>query len=149
MKKLFDKEAYEEIAGRINRLSPETQRHWGKMSVDQMLAHCTITLQTAKGEKYYPQLLIGRLIGRFLRGSIMKEDPFSKNSPTNPAFKVSDSRDFEAEKSKLLLNLKEFHEGGESKCTVKPHSFFGKLTPVEWGTLMYKHLDHHLRQFGV
>jgi len=38
---------------------------------------------------------------------------------------------------------------GPAGCTKHPHSFFGKLTPEEWAILSYKHLDHHLRQFGV
>jgi Protein of unknown function (DUF1569) len=42
-----------------------------------------------------------------------------------------------------------FAKGGAEGCTKHPHNFFGKLTPLEWATGMYKHLDHHLRQFGA
>ena len=42
-----------------------------------------------------------------------------------------------------------FAAAGPKGCTTHPHSFFGPLTPDEWAILMYKHLDHHLRQFGV
>jgi hypothetical protein len=149
MKNLFDKPAFDEIVERINKLSPGSQRQWGKMNVDQMLAHCVISLQAASGEKYFPPRLIGKLIGRFLKFTIMKERPVPKNSPTNPAFVITETAGFEKEKERLLQLVNNFHTGGEAKCTTNPHSFFCKLTPVQWGTLMYKHLDHHLKQFGV
>jgi hypothetical protein len=31
----------------------------------------------------------------------------------------------------------------------KESNSFGKLTASEWNIMMYKHLDHHLTQFGV
>jgi transposase InsO family protein len=62
---------------------------------------------------------------------------------------VSDSRDFSLEQRRLKDCVREFHQGGEAKCTRHPHPFFGNLTPQEWSRGMYKHLDHHLRQFGA
>jgi len=149
MKTLFQKEAVDEILNRVNKLSPGTQHQWGKMNVDQMLAHCSISMETAIGSKYFPQLLIGKLIGRFFKSSGVGEKPIKKNSPTNPAFIIKNPEVFEKEKQNLLSLINQFHLGGEAKCTTNPHSFFGKLTPAEWGSLQYKHLDHHLTQFGV
>ena len=149
MKTLYQKEAADEIINRVNKLSPSTQRQWGKMNVDQMLAHCSISLETAGGIKYFPQRLIGKLIGRFFKSVVVGEKPFKKNSPTNPAFIFVNTEGFEKEKQDLLGLINQFHQGGEARCTKNPHSFFGKLTPQEWGSLMYKHLDHHLTQFGV
>jgi transposase InsO family protein len=62
---------------------------------------------------------------------------------------IADKRDFAREQEQLKVCVRQFHEGGEERCTKHPHSFFGPLTPQEWATGMYKHLDHHLRQFGV
>jgi len=149
VKTLFQKEIVNEIIIRIEKLSPETQRLWGKMNVDQMLAHCAIGLETAIGSKYYPQLLFGKLLGRFFKSMGVGDRPINKNGPTNPAFIITNTDGFEKEKQNLLNLIKHFSEGGEAKCTTNPHSFFGKLTPLEWSSLMYKHLDHHLRQFGV
>jgi hypothetical protein len=42
-----------------------------------------------------------------------------------------------------------FTAAGPTGCTTSPHSFFGRLTPEQWAILTFKHLDHHLRQFGV
>ena len=144
---LFQKEAVNEIVNRINKLSPNTQRQWGKMSVDQMLAHCSIGLETAIGSKYFPQLPVGKLIGRFFKFFRIGDRTISKNSPTNPGFIIATTMGFEKEKENLIILAKQFSEGGETKCTSNHHSFFGKLTPGEWGKLMYKHLNHHLSQF--
>ncbi|MCX6174836.1 MAG: DUF1569 domain-containing protein [Ignavibacteriales bacterium] len=149
MKTLYQKEVVDGIINRVNKLSPNIQRQWGKMNVDQMLAHCSIGLETAIGTKFFPQLLIGKLIGKFFKSSGVGEKPIKKNSPTNPAFIIKNPEAFENEKQNLIGLINQFHQGGEAKCTTNPHSFFGKLTPAEWGSLQYKHLDHHLTQFGV
>jgi hypothetical protein len=149
MKTLFQKESYEELVNRINQLTPGTQRLWGKMNVDQMLAHCSATVEAATGEKYYPQVFIGKVLGRFFKNSFLNDVPLKRNGPTNPAFQISNPENFENEKKKLLRLIQLFYDGGEAKCTTNPHSFFGKLSQEEWARLMYKHLDHHLQQFGA
>jgi len=77
------------------------------------------------------------------------EDPLRKNSPTAKSLIVTDQRDLGKERERLSGLIDKFAAGGPAKCTKNPHSFFGRLTPEEWSILMYKHLDHHLRQFGV
>ncbi|NUM80118.1 DUF1569 domain-containing protein [bacterium] len=149
MKNLFQSECANEILQRIDRLTPQTQRQWGRMDVAQMLAHCAVTMEVATDQKYLPWAFIGKILGRFFRSSFIGEKPVPKNSPTNPAFLMTGQHDFLAEKERLKKLVRQFFEGGESKCTKHPHSFFGPLTAVEWATGMYKHLDHHLRQFGV
>jgi hypothetical protein len=94
-------------------------------------------------------MFIGRILSPFIKSILTNEKPFQKNTPTDRTFVYTDQRNFDQEKVKLQNIIKEFAEGGKDKCTTHPHSFFGKLTPNEWGVGMYKHLDHHLRQFGV
>ena len=149
MNTLFEKESAEEMLSRIDSLQPTTQRQWGKMDVAQMMAHCSSALDMASGKLVLPRVLIGRILGRLVRPIYSNEKPFSKSSPTDPKLVVSDPRDFQREREQLKLKVREFQEGGEGKCTRHPHPFFGALTPYEWGRGMYKHLDHHLRQFGA
>jgi len=149
MKTLFEKDASDEIIGRIDRLQPAVQRQWGKMDVAQMMAHCSAALDMASGKMVLPRLFIGRLIGGFVRPIYSNEKPFAKNNPTDPKLVISDKRDFQREQQQLRMKVREFQEGGEAKCTRHPHPFFGSLTTYEWGRGMYKHLDHHLRQFGA
>jgi hypothetical protein len=57
------------------------------------------------------------------------------------------AKDFAAEQQRLIDWIDRFSAGGPERCTTHPHCFFGQMTPLEWATLGYKHLDHHLRQF--
>jgi hypothetical protein len=149
MKNLFERETADEVVSRIEKLQPSSPRQWGKMDAAQMLAHCSATMDMASGRLNIPRLLIGRLIAPFFKPIYTNEKPFSKNGPTDKKLVVADSRDFFREQEQLKLKVRQFHEGGVAKCTPHPHPFFGALTPQEWARGSYKHLDHHLRQFGA
>ena len=148
MKNLFQPDAVEEVMARIDRLSPYSQPQWGKMDVAQMLAHLSTTMDMASGKFAAKRSLIGRLIGPRVRHIISDDSPMRRNSPTAKELRVVAS-DFAREHQRLKQSVRQFHDGGESHVTKHPHPFFGALTPVEWSTGMYKHLDHHLKQFGV
>lgn len=149
MKSLFTPSDAKEILNRIDKIESTSQRQWGKMNVAQMLAHCANGLEMALGVINPRRVFIGRLIGGFLKSVYTNEKPFSKDSPTSEEIKVTTPKDFAAEKIRLIELVKQFSEGGESGCTQHPHPFFGKLTPSEWSIGMYKHIDHHFRQFGA
>jgi uncharacterized protein DUF1569 len=149
MKNLFQQETVDEVITRIDKLQPTTPRQWGKMDVAQMMAHCSGALDMASGRLNPRRALIGRLIGSIFKPIYTNEKPFSRSSPTDPKLIVSDQRDFLCEQEQLKLRVRGFHEGGEAQCTRHPHPFFGALTPQDWSRGMYKHLDHHLRQFGA
>lgn len=149
MKNLFQPEAVDEVTSRIDSLQPASQRLWGKMDVAQMMAHCSGALDMATGRLNPPRMFIGRLIGPFVKPIYSNDKPFSQNNPTDPQLVVSDQRDFLREREQLKVKVRQFQQGGEAQCTRHPHPFFGALTPQEWGIGMYKHLDHHLRQFGA
>jgi uncharacterized protein DUF1569 len=149
MKNLFQQEAVDEVISRIDKLQPASPRQWGRMDVAQMMAHCSATLDMAAGRLNRPRVFIGRLLGPFVKPLFTNEKPFSRNSPTDKKLVIADQRDFAREHDQLKLKLRQFHQGGEEQCTSHPHPFFGPLTPQEWSRGMYKHLDHHLRQFGV
>ncbi len=149
MKNLFQPDAVDEVIARVDKLQPASQRLWGKMDVAQMMAHCSTTLDMAAGRLILPRLLIGRILGPFVRPIFTNDKPLSRNSPTDKKLVISDTRDFTHEREQLKLRIRQFQQCGEAQCTKHPHPFFGALTPQEWSTGMYKHLDHHLRQFGV
>lgn len=149
MKNLFEREAMDEVCSRIDKLQAAAPRQWGKMDVAQMMAHCSAALDMATGASNLPRMFIGRLIGPLAKPVFVNEKPFSRGNPTAKELLVVDRRDFLREQEQLKLRIRQFHEGGEGKCTRHPHPFFGALTPYEWSRGMYKHLDHHLRQFGA
>lgn len=137
------------IVERLEKLTPDAQRQWGKMDVGQMLAHCNAAIETAMGRNFPKRLLIGRLIGSFMKPGILSERSMGKNSPTDKNYIISDSREFEVEKAKAIALVKQFWVDGPAKCTTHPHSFFGEFTPEEWAILQWKHFDHHLKQFSA
>ena len=149
MKNLYQPEAVDELLGRLDRLQPTAERQWGKMDVAQMMAHCSAAMDLASGQMVRPQILLGRIIGPFVRSMYSNDRPFSRNGPTDTKLVISDPRDFNRERDLLKAKIRQFQQGGEAGCTTHPHPFFGKLKPLEWSTGMYKHLDHHLRQFGA
>lgn len=150
MKTLWQAECVEELKQRMSRLRSETAPLWGKMNPAQAMAHCTIGMELACGDRRPPRMLIGRLIGGLVKSKAFQEsEPMRRNSPTIPGFQVSDNRDLADECNKLSRVMDRFAAGGAGGCTTHPHSFFGSLTPDEWGMWMYKHIDHHLQQFGV
>ena len=151
MKNLFDSTVASEVKTRLAKLESQSEGRWGKMTAAQMLAHCAVSMRWAVGEVVPEKgALPARLLGRLVKPMIFRnEDPLRKNSPTAKSLIVADNRDFGTERERLSGLIDKFVAGGTAGCTKNPHSFFGKMTPLEWATLMYKHLDHHLRQFGV
>jgi hypothetical protein len=137
------------VIARIDTLQPATQRLWGKMDVAQMIAHCSAALDMAAGRLNPPRIFIGRVLGPLFKPIYTNEKPFSQNNPTDPQLVVSDQRDSLREQEQLKVKIRQFRDAGEARCTRHPHPFFGALTPQAWSRGMYKHLDHHLRQFGA
>ncbi|MDB5106369.1 MAG: hypothetical protein JWP91_4058 [Fibrobacteres bacterium] len=150
MKNLFEAASVAEVRERIERLKPDSQRQWGKMNPAQALAHCAGGLEMALGELRPPRNFMGRLIGGVIKKlALGNDEPMRKNTPTVKGMTIVDERVLGAERERVKAMIGRFVEAGPEGCTTHPHAFFGKLKPEEWGVLMYKHLDHHLRQFGV
>lgn len=150
MKNLFEQAAVAEVNTRLLCLRPESARLWGKMNAAQAVAHCAGGLELALGDKRPARVFVGRIIGWAVKPLAFREDaPMRRNSPTVAAIEVTDERDLDVERQRLGELIDRFAAAGPAGCTTHPHSFFGRLTPQEWAVWMYKHLDHHLRQFGA
>lgn len=149
MENLFDQSDRSALERRLRALTPDSPRQWGKMTTGQMLAHCSVGLEYAIGTRTGKQALIGRLVTPFIRGRLLGEQPFGQNAPTGPDFRVTDERDFANEQARLASLIDRFCRRGAVAAAAQTHPFFGRLSGEEWGRLMFKHLDHHLRQFGA
>jgi hypothetical protein len=148
MKNFFNSEDALEIINRVEQFTPENKKQWGKMSHAQMMAHCTKGLQMASGKLPTKRLFIGKLIGGFVKKKYFSEAPLPKGAPTGKELLANTQMDFTVEKQNLVNEIRAFATGGPDNASKDPHPFFGNLTPDEWGLGQYKHLDHHLRQFG-
>lgn len=147
MKSLFDQATFSEIQQRLNNLSEDSPRQWGKMSPGQMLHHCQGPFNIMLGKNdygmkpnWFAQLLFKKML--------YNDKPFRKNLPTARFLKETEPRDFNASKDELVSLLNEF-ESKKEQTTWDPHPGFGKFTQQQWGQMQYKHLDHHLKQFNV
>ena len=151
MKNIYDKQTRDELIKRVNLIDENSQRQWGKMNVFQMLKHNTYWNGWILGKDEhttYKQEFLGKIFGKMaLKRMIKDEKPFDKNIPTSDQFKVKELNcDSEFEKSKWIGLLSEYENYNNTKFI---HDFFGKMTKEQIGILVYKHTDHHLRQFGV
>lgn len=147
---IFTKEVAANVAERINKLTPNSQPLWGKMSVAQMLAHCCVPYEMVYTDKHpKPGFFMGFILKNFIKKAVVSDKPYAKNLKTAPAFLVSDEKDFEAEKKRLIDYINETQVLGAYIFDGKVSLSFGPLSDNEWNNMFYKHLDHHLKQFGV
>lgn len=145
---LFETDAAQEILTRLQGIKAGTPPSWGKMNAAQMMAHCTTTFKNYFGELDIKQAFIGKLFGNIAKKKMFSNSPIGKGLPTDPHYKMTDEKDFEEEKKTLILYINRFVTEGYT-ITSSVHPFFGKMSAQEWAVLGYKHLDHHLKQFGV
>lgn len=146
MKSIFEENTYNEVLQRIDALHENSERQWGKMTVGQMAWHCQFPLVIGIKNKHKGN---GNLFVRlFFKKQMYTDKPFRKNLPTAPNLKAKEVKDITSEKGKLRQLVTDFYEC-RTRTEWNPHPLFGKFTPEQWGKVQYKHLDHHLTQFGV
>jgi hypothetical protein len=147
---IFMPEVANEFKRRIDAVTPASKPIWGTMNATQMLAHCNITYEYAFDERHdKPNFLVKIMLKKFVKPIVTNEVPYKKNSKTAPAFIISDSRNFEVEKQRLFAYLDRVVEKGSLYFAGKKSISFDELSATEWNNMFYKHLDHHLQQFGV
>ena len=150
MKSLFENETINEINTRINSLTEDSKPLWGKMNVGQMLKHSQVPYKVLNGTKKVDSNIgpIKKFIFSMMKPIMYNDKPWKKNIPTGKEFIVTDDVDFTSERKTLLTLVNDFHKKKDQK-EWPPHPIFGEFTPEQWGKMSYKHLDHHLKQFGV
>jgi len=150
MNNIFEAKITDEVIERINKLEPTTKPLWGKMNAAQMMAHCCVAYEMVYEDKHKaPNAFMKFILKTFIKGTVVGPKPYKKNSQTAPAFLIKDERNFETEKVRLISYLKKTQELGAGYFDDKESLSFGRLSKEEWNVMFYKHLDHHLGQFGV
>jgi hypothetical protein len=147
MKSMWDDDAARGVRERIRTLRPSHTPQWGRMSAPQVVCHLAESLKMALGElsvapkkapiRYPP-----------LKQVIVYLAPFPKNVPTAPELLARAPSDWDADVSDLQSLVDRFAARGPRAAWVE-HPLFGKLSGRAWGVLVYRHMDHHLRQFGA
>lgn len=150
MKDIFNKTVSEAIIKRINLLNASSEPKWGKMTVDQMLAHCNVTYELVYDNKHAkPKGFKKWMLKTFVKNFVVSEKPFKKNGRTAPVFLITNEKDLEKERERLNSYIIKTQELGSDYFDNKESHSFGNLTKKEWNNMFYKHLNHHLNQFGV
>ena len=147
MKSLFEESSFDEIINRLDLLNNDLKPLWGKMTVGQMVWHCQGPLQIAIENVDYKKAP-NILAKWFLKKAMYSNNPLRKNLPTAPIIKAVEPKKFEDEIVILKQLVTNFHVL-KTRDKWNPHPLFGEFTHEQWGKIQYKHLDHHLRQFGV
>ena len=143
---LHDSTFRDSVRQRISSLSAISERRWGRMSVDQMLHHVNIALESALGRVKVRALKVP-LPGSLLKFFVLNL-PWPRSAPTAPEFVSGDRYDFEAERARCLVLIEEL-SGRPLNGDWPAHQSFGTVTGSDYSRLHAKHLDHHLRQFGA
>jgi len=149
MNNIFDLIHAKEIMQRIDKLNVNSRPQWGEMDAAQMLAHCSAFQDIAMRNSFPPRSLLGVFVGRMAKSVFYNDKPLPINMSTIQSVLIEDKKEFERERANLIQKIKTFQKNGPENCTTHPHPFFGKLTPEQWGKGIFKHLDHHLKQFDV
>ena len=147
MKSLFTTEAHQEILKRIEKINENSSADWGKMSVGQMAWHCQgpFNIMLEKNDYGMKPSWLAKV---FFKKLLYNDKPWRKGLPTAKFLKTKENKDFNIEKSKLVELVNETYAQREKK-EWNPHPGFGYFTKDQWGQMQYKHLDHHLKQFGA
>ena len=147
IKNLYDPAVKQVIIERINKLTPETPRQWGKMDIAQMLAHLQQPLEVALGIRTIKGSFFMNLILPLFKKTLWDDKPWKKGLPTDATYIMTgEAKDFQQEKAKLLDLITRFNEAALSD---KRHPVLGFMTKEQWSKSAWKHIDHHLKQFGA
>jgi hypothetical protein len=149
MKNLFEAETRQEVLSRIEKLSAQSQRQWGEMTVDQMLYHINRPMAYALGDLKLEPAKVNWLFRLVARPITLGKSPFPKGvAQTAPDFKATGKYTIETEK-KHFKELIEQYAKSRDKKDWPPSLMLGKFTGDDWARMDYKHIDHHFRQFGA
>jgi hypothetical protein len=147
MKTMWDGNDQREVSDRLTRLLPDRRAAWGRMSAPQMVCHLSESLRMALGElKVAPKKVPIRYPP--LKQFIVYVAPFPKNVPTAPELLERSPREWNADVAELQSLIERF-AARRGAAQWAEHPAFGRLSERAWGVLVYRHMDHHLRQFGA
>jgi len=150
MDTLFDPPPKDRILARIDSLRPGSPRAWGKMDPAQMLSHCALGMEAATGDAVLHSPFMAKLIGPLFKGWMLGPKP-SRRTRRRTRCSCWTSRRASSRRRRRVSSRSsaKFHDAGPVSAAKFRHAFVQKLTGDEWGLLQWKHLDHHLRQFGA
>ena len=147
MPSLWQDDARREVIARLGRLEATTTPRWGRMNAPQMVEHLANALRMAFGDVRCRERSTP-LRWTPIKQLIIYVVPFPRGAPTAPELLQPPSGDWPAAIEACRDLVRRFESEPASREWPR-HPAFGALSRRQWGALAYKHMDHHLRQFGV
>ena len=150
MKTIRNHAQREIIIARINKLNGDEKPLWGKMTADQMISHLVQATELPFVETVADRSnLVSRI---FIKPLILYCLTMPKEVKVSPDLNQQENgrkpQGFDVDKAVLLNSIEKLGTlPTDHKCLA--HPFFGKMTAKEWAIIAHKHIDHHLKQFGV
>ncbi len=146
MQTVLDTDYYSSLVARFRKLTPDLERVWGTMTAGQMVCHLGDQLKVTLGEAEGTDRsnALSRTLGKWFVLYVPIPAPKGKIQ-TVPEMLTSKPTKWSDDTAVVESLLSRF--AGGAKCY--PHPVFGRLSRKQWGVLIAKHIDHHLRQFGV
>ena len=147
MPTIWDASSRTSLLQRFESLRPESQPRWGQFTVGRMVKHCADGIRMATGDlSVKPKQ--GPLRNWMLKKLIIYVAPWPKGAPTAPELLPAGEPEFGQAQSELRASMERVEAIG-SNGALAEHAAFGKLNGKDWGALIHRHLDHHLKQFGA
>ena len=150
MESLFNSETHQDILKRLNNLNENSTALWGKMNIGQMFKHCQLPIKVALGENNMEMKVgfIKKQIFKLFKPMMYSVKPWKHNMQTAKEFIITEPLVFESERTNLVTLINEF-ASKKDHTNWPEHPVFGYFTTEQRGKMQYKHIDHHLRQFGA
>jgi uncharacterized protein DUF1569 len=146
MPSLRDEAVRKQIVTRLQRLTPTTKPEWGRLDAPRLLCHLSDTFAMSLGEVAVPSMNRKACQHFPLKHLILYVLPFPKGVPTPPELLATAPGNFDADRQRVLEQIKRLAAAPNGEGPA--HPFFGPLTNDEWNALQWKHIEHHLKQFG-
>ncbi len=149
MATLADPSACASLRGRIAKLDANGARRWGQMTAHEMVCHLSDSFRVATGEKSAsPDTnLFKRTVFKWV--ALHTSLPWPHGVPTRPELVQGRGGTPPAEWARDCAELQELIPAFAARQSYGFHPLFGEMSKADWLIWAYRHIDHHLRQFGV
>lgn len=146
MKSMFCENDVFQLKERLERLTPERKPRWGSMSAGQMLCHLTDAVTCALSAPD-PATEVVQGPPMVIRHAVRLWMPWPRGLPTLPEMTRTDPAVFKKDMDRLFRKMECLMKTRRDDWPV--HPFFGPLDGLAWARLTWRHIHHHLRQFGL
>jgi hypothetical protein len=149
MSTLADPSVRDACLARLARLTPSAARRWGRMTAHQMVCHLNDSFDVAAGTKHASPAssLLQRTLVKWV--ALRTPLPWPHGVPTRPELEQGSGgtppAEWETDCAALNRRIAEF----TNRQQFAQHPVFGTMSPSDWFIWGYRHVDHHLRQFGA